>query len=47
MKTFARPHLNRKKLDMVAGICHLTYGRKYKIGGSWTRTLLGPGLGKK
>jgi hypothetical protein len=32
-----RPHLNRKKLGMVACTCHPTYRRKPKTGGSRSR----------
>jgi hypothetical protein len=31
-----RPHLNGKKLGMVANVYHPTYSRKYKIGESWS-----------
>jgi hypothetical protein len=34
-KKFVRSHLNSKKLDMVAGFCHPSDGRKHQIGGSW------------
>jgi hypothetical protein len=37
-KKFARPHINgKKKLEMVAGVCHSSYSRKPKIGGLWSR----------
>jgi hypothetical protein len=36
-KTFARPHLNGKKLGLVAQTCHPSYDGKYKLGGSWSR----------
>jgi hypothetical protein len=31
-KMFIRPHLNRKKLGVVACACHPSYGEKYKSG---------------
>jgi hypothetical protein len=31
------PHLNRKKLNMVAHTCHLSNSRKGKIGGLWAK----------
>jgi hypothetical protein len=32
-----RPHLNRKKLSLVAYTCHGSNSKKYKIGGSGAR----------
>jgi hypothetical protein len=36
-KKFVRPHLKRKKLDMVMCTYHSSYSGKGKIGGSWSR----------
>jgi hypothetical protein len=36
-KKVVRPHLKRKKLDMVVRTCHPSNHRKHKIGGSWSR----------
>jgi hypothetical protein len=36
-KNFARPHLNRKKLGMVAYTCYPSYGGRHKIGESQGR----------
>jgi hypothetical protein len=41
-KNLLRPHLNGKKLEVVARACHHIYGRKYKI-----RITVQSGLGKK
>jgi hypothetical protein len=37
---FTRPHLNRKKLGMVAHTCHPNYSVKNEIGGSRSRWAL-------
>jgi hypothetical protein len=34
---FVRPHLDGKKLGMVAHVCHPSYSRKCKIGGLLSR----------
>jgi hypothetical protein len=36
-KKFGRPHLDGKKLGVVAHACHPSAGRKHKIGGPWSR----------